>query len=145
MSNCEISARYRPHQLSTKASGSEYAKLAVRIAQHQPTDFAFSIVSFHEQVIGAHTFITRSQSPADAVRGYTLLMELIQGFSAAPILPFDNGAVTVFEGLRAQRVRIATMDLRIAAIALSRDLVLLTRNISDFSRVPGLVTEDWIG
>ncbi len=126
-----------------RRSGSEYAKLAARIAQHQPADFAFSIVSFHEQVIGAHTFVTRSQTPADAVRGYTLLMEIIQGFLAAPVLPFDAGAATVFEGLRAQRVRIATMDLRIAAIALSRDLVLLTRNISDFSRVLGLVVEDW--
>ncbi len=126
-----------------RRSSSEYAKLAARIAQHQPADFAFSIVSFHEQVIGAHTFVTRSQTPADAVRGYTLLMEIIQGFLAAPVLPFDAGAATVFEGLRAQRVRIATMDLRIAAIALSRDLVLLTRNISDFSRVLGLVVEDW--
>ncbi|WP_265276229.1 hypothetical protein [Nostoc sp. KVJ3] len=70
-------------------------------------------------------------------------MEIIQGFSAAPILPFDAGAVTIFEGLRAQRVRIATMDLRIASIALSRSLVLLTRNTSDFSKVPNLMTQDW--
>nr|WP_275974158.1 type II toxin-antitoxin system VapC family toxin [Argonema galeatum] len=126
-----------------RRSGAEYAVLATRIAFHQPTDFAFSIVSFHEQVIGAHTFITRSQTPANTVRGYILLMEIIQGFSAAPILPFDPGAATVFEELRSQRVRIATMDLRIAAIALSRNLVLLTRNISDFSRVRGLMTEDW--
>ena len=126
-----------------RRSGSEYAILTTRIALHHPTDFAFSIVSFHEQIIGAHTFITRSQTPANTVRGYILLMEIIQGFSAAPILPFDTGAATVFEELRSQRVRIATMDLRIAAIALSLNLVLLTRNSSDFSRVPGLVTEDW--
>ena len=126
-----------------RRSGSDYTSLAGRIAQHQTTDFAFSIVSFHEQVIGAHTFITRSQTPADAIRGYTLMMEIIQGFSVAPVLPFDAGAVTVFDGLRAQQVRIATMDLRIASIALSRNLVLLTRNIGDFSRFLGLVTEDW--
>ncbi|MBN3911131.1 MAG: type II toxin-antitoxin system VapC family toxin [Nostoc sp. NMS1] len=126
-----------------RRSGTEFLTLAAHIAQHQATDFAFSIVSFHEQVIGAHTFITRSQTPGDVVRGYTLLMEIIQGFSAAPILPFDAGAVTIFEGLRAQRVRIATMDLRIASIALSRSLVLLTRNTSDFSKVPNLMTQDW--
>jgi tRNA(fMet)-specific endonuclease VapC len=61
----------------------------------------------------------------------------------APILPFDGGAIAVFDDLREQKVRIATMDLRIAAIAISRNLVLLTRNIGDFSKVPGLVTENW--
>ncbi|MEH1969160.1 type II toxin-antitoxin system VapC family toxin [Nostoc sp.] len=126
-----------------RRSGTEFLTLAAHIAQHQATDFAFSIVSFHEQVIGAHTFITRSQTPSNVVRGYTLLMEIIRGFSAAPILPFDAGAVTIFEGLRAQRVRIATMDLRIASIALSRSLVLLTRNTSDFSKVPNLMIQDW--
>lgn len=36
------------------------------------------------------------------------------------------------------------MDLKIACIALVHDSTLLTRNTSDFSRVPGLHVEDWL-
>jgi len=124
-------------------SGPEYAALAARVAQHLAVDLAFSVVSFHEQVLGAHTFISRARGAGDVVRGYRLLGEIFRGFSAAPVLPFDAAAAAVFDSLRGQRIRVATMDLRIAATALSRGLVLVTRNVSDFGRVPGLVTESW--
>ncbi len=42
-----------------------------------------------------------------------------------------------------ERVRIGTMDLRIASIALARGFTVLTRNLVDFERVPGLAVEDW--
>lgn len=124
-------------------SGSEFTRLTAWMGQHSSADFALSIVSFHEQVLGAHNFINRAQTNADMIRGYALLLETLQGFATAPILSFDAGAIAVFDELRGQRVRVSTMDLRIAAIAISRNLVLLTRNISDFSKVPGLVTDDW--
>jgi tRNA(fMet)-specific endonuclease VapC len=56
---------------------------------------------------------------------------------------FDASASAVFDGLGSRRLRVNTMDLRIASIALSRGLVLLTRNSVDFARVPGLAMEDW--
>jgi tRNA(fMet)-specific endonuclease VapC len=126
-----------------RRSGSEFTRLVSQMGQHSSADFALSIVSFHEQVLGAHNFINRARTNADMIRGYTLLSEILQGFTIAPVLSFDAGAVAVFFDLRRQGVRVSTMDLRIAAIAISCNLVLLTRNISDFSKVPGLVMEDW--
>ncbi|WP_315791515.1 hypothetical protein [Fischerella sp. JS2] len=75
---------------------SEFANLTARIAQYSPADFTLSVVSFHEQVIGA-------QTKADVIRGYTLLLETLQGFSTAPVLPFDAGAIAIFDQLRVKK------------------------------------------
>lgn len=126
-----------------RRTGPEYAVLSARIAQHTASDFATSVISINEQTLGAHTFINHARPPTDVIRGYRLLLEIVQGFQAATVMPFDAPALAVFDGLRSQQVRIATMDLRIAAIALSSGLTLLTRNSVDFNQVPGLVTENW--
>ena len=72
-----------------------------------------------------------------------LLERVLADFAGARVASFDAAAGEVFTSLRQQQVRIATMGLRIAAIALSRGLTLLTRNLVDFRRVPGLAVEDW--
>lgn len=124
-------------------SGPEVVALSTAIAQHSSRDLALSVVSFHEQVLGCHTYISRGRTPADAVRGYAMLGRLLSDYQAAPVLPFDTAAANVFAALLAQRIRVSTMDLRIAAIALSRGLILVTRNTGDFSQVPGLAIENW--
>jgi tRNA(fMet)-specific endonuclease VapC len=126
-----------------RQSGQEFAVLSGRIAQHPAADFGLAVISFHEQVLGCHAYLSRARSSADVVRGYGMLGRLLGDYAASLVLPFDTAAAAVFDGLVAQRVRIGTMDLRIASIALSRGLVLLTRNTSDFSQVPGLLTENW--
>jgi tRNA(fMet)-specific endonuclease VapC len=60
-----------------------------------------------------------------------------------PVRPFDASALAEFDRLRAEGVRIGTMDLRIASIALASDAKVITRNLRDFGRVPGLTAEDW--
>jgi tRNA(fMet)-specific endonuclease VapC len=126
-----------------KQSGRESAALMARIAQVPRADLAFCIVSFHEQVLGCNTYIAQARTSADIVHGYQIFDRVLSAFAAALVLPFDANASAVCDGLVAQRVRIATMDLRIASIALSQGLTLLTRNARDFSKVPGLVIEDW--
>jgi tRNA(fMet)-specific endonuclease VapC len=126
-----------------RETGPEFATLRTRIAQCPPTERAFSIISLHEQVVGCHTYINRARTPEEVVRGYAMLAQVLHNFASAPVLPFDAAAARVCDALLAQRVRVGTMDLRIAAIALSRGLVVVTRNTGDFGRVPGLQLEDW--
>lgn len=105
-----------------RRSGSEFTRLIIRMGQHPPDDFVLSVISFHEQVLGAHNFINRARTNTDTVRGYALLSETLQGFAVSPVLPYDTQAIAVFDELREQQVRVSTMDLRIAAIALSRNM-----------------------
>ena len=46
-------------------------------------------------------------------------------------------------GTSGQRIRIGTMDLRIASIALVEGATVLSANASDFEKVPGLTIDDW--
>jgi tRNA(fMet)-specific endonuclease VapC len=62
-------------------------------------------------------------------------------------LPFDDEAATVYGRIRAHLAALGTPiganDLQIAAIALTHNLILVTHNTREFSRVPGLRLEDW--
>jgi tRNA(fMet)-specific endonuclease VapC len=124
-------------------TGPAFTTLTVRMAPHPRTDLALSIISLHEQTRGCHAYLQRARTAREVVHGYSLLAQVLRNFTVAPVLPFDDAAATVFAALVAQRLRVRTMDLRIAAIALARGLVVLTRNTSDFGRVPGLQVEDW--
>lgn len=71
-------------------------------------------------------------------------MELLRKL---PILEFDAIAFDRYEKLLSQnpnlRKKRLQKDMRIAAIALSNDAIVVTRNRRDFEQVPGLKIEDW--
>jgi tRNA(fMet)-specific endonuclease VapC len=76
---------------------------------------------------------------------YERLARLFRFFSDWRILPFDDSAANMFQSLRAQKVRIgSSMDLKIASIVLVQDATLLSDNLRDFKKVPGLRIEDWL-
>jgi len=64
-----------------------------------------------------------------------------------PSFPFDDSAAARYGPIRAHLERggqkIGANDLFIAAIALANNLILVTHNINEFARVPGLTIEDW--
>jgi len=63
-------------------------------------------------------------------------------------LDFDAAAADCYAGIRAHLTAkgrpIGDRDLMIAAIALANRLIVVTSNIGEFARVPGLKVEDWM-
>lgn len=65
---------------------------------------------------------------------------LLHLFELIPALPFDSQAAEVYARLPFRR---ASFDRLIAAHALSRGLILVTNNESDFRDIPELTVENW--
>ena len=103
-----------------------------------------TVVSVEEVMRGWLAKIAAQKVVSGQVRYYAKYQSSVETLGRAHILPFDTAAVIQFEQLRALRLGIGTMDAKIASIVLARRVTLLSRNLRDFQRVPGLLVEDWL-
>jgi len=123
--------------------GTEGQHIRARLAQVPPDDVTASIVSYEEQIRGWMSVIAQARTAERQVPFYREMERLLRFYCITPLLPFDEKAAVEFERLRQARIRIGVMDLKIAAIARANNATLLSRNLADFGRVPGLHVEDW--
>src|SRR5262245_9956473 len=110
--------------------GPQYRSLRRRLDATQEEAYT-TVVSFEEQVRGWLSQIARATTSDRQIVVYARLQRLIEDYRGLPLLRFDEAAAKQFEELRRQRVRIGTMDLRIASIALANDALLISRNLVD--------------
>ena len=112
-----------------------HAGFLARLREHRPSDFAIPAIVAHELFYGAF----RGQRTAENLaRGEALQFE---------VLEFDREDARQAGELRARLAAAGTpigpYDVLIAGQALARELILVTHNIREFQRVPGLRIEDW--
>ena len=119
------------------------ARLRRRLLALGPGDYATTIISYEEQCRGWLEHIKKRKSVLEQVTSYRKLQRQMEHYCANLVLEFDEHAAIEFQRLRSLKIRIETTDLKIASISLSRNATLLTRNLRDFIRVPGLQFEDW--
>ena len=85
---------------------------------------------------------------AKKVRSARLDAQISDIFRVVPVVPMDEGVIAHYAATRAHLERagepIGPTDLLIAAHALALDLTLVTANIREFARVPGLRVENWL-
>lgn len=126
------------------AQGADYQKLSAKMAASIDQHFATTCVAVEEQLRGWLALINRSSDMHRQVSAYQQLNNLIDYFARWTRLNFDEQAADQFKLLRSQKIRIGTMDLKIAAIALVNGSTLLSANLRDFQQVPNLHVEDWL-
>ena len=114
------------------------------MADSADQDFVTTAITIEEQLRGWLAQINRQRDAKKQVLAYSELIGLFEFFSFWTVLPFDDAAATQFTDFRNQKIRIGSMDLKIASIAVSQGTLLLTANTRDFENIPGLQIEDWI-
>lgn len=120
-----------------------HSELSKHIRGVHPDTLSTTLITAEEQIRGWLQQIRRASSESELVAAYERFRAALEFFNSVPLIGFDSAAAEHYKALRAQRVRIGTLDLRIAAIVLSVDGILLTRNARDFAQIPGLSFEDW--
>lgn len=126
-------------------AGPEGTRILARIAALPRYSIAVSIISYEEQMRGWMAEIARMPSVDRQLDAYSRLDRMREYYCLTPVLAFDEEAVAQFQTLWLRRLRVGTMDLKIAATALAGGATLVTRNSRDFGQVPGLAVEDWSG
>lgn len=130
--------------LASIPNSPEHARLHAHALELRSDDlYMTTIVSYEEQTRGWLAYAAKSRTTKDEIGAYARLKKHLQFYMDIDVLDFDEGAGAVFDRLRSLKLRVGISDLKIAAIAISQDAVLISRNLKDFQRVPGLHVEDW--
>lgn len=113
------------------------SRVRKRLKQHDPSEIFLCSIVKAELFYGARKSEHVSKNQA-----------LVKEFCAPFVsLPFDDRCVDQYAMIRAELeragTRIGANDLFIAAIAKNYDLILVTLNIGEFSRIVALQVEDW--
>lgn len=111
-------------------------EVAKRFAQCYVGDVVMSAITYAELEYGV-------EATADPERERINLANLIEDIQ---VVPFDGAA-----GAAYGPIRLATRDSKkdhldklIAAHAVALDITMVTNNVKDFAKYPGVVTENWL-
>ena len=114
--------------------------LIAKLASVPPEQQCTSSITLEELIVGVSRLGRRATALLSQID--TRLIPNLQ------VLPFDAAAARRYGEISASLVRkgspVSETALRIAAIALVRDLTLVSANPRYFERVPGLSVENWL-
>ena len=122
---------------------SAHSGLIARLAARDE-DQAVPVICVEEQCQGWLAKLHRTRDIQQQIVPYERLADLFDFLAEWDILSLSEAAANLFAELRQQKVRVGSQDLKIAAIAMTKDALLLSANLRDFQKVPGLRVENWL-
>ena len=133
------------HLTVLKYTDSErYTRLHGRLLAAAPELVGTTIVNVEEQMRGWLAAIAKERTLLRQIVAYRELTDQFDFFAKLNIFPLSADAVDLFNGFRKSGIKIGTMDLKIACIAMVNHALFLTANRRDFEKVPGLRFENWL-
>ncbi len=123
----------------------QHPEMVRRVKDVDKSEWFVTIITLEEQLRGRLAVINRvaAHHPEKLPGAYALLHKTQAYFCEVNLLDFDERSRVCYQELRQRKIRIGTHDLRIAAIALTHQSTLITRNQKDFTKVSTLSTDDW--
>jgi tRNA(fMet)-specific endonuclease VapC len=122
-----------------------HARVASR-HQQETDEVAITVITRIQVLQGRFAMLLKAANGTELLRAQHWLDLTIDNLAAIPkVLPIDDRAVSEFDRLVESRKlkKVGRADLVIAAITLAHRATLVTRNLKDFRRIPGLQIESW--
>ncbi|WP_439622218.1 type II toxin-antitoxin system VapC family toxin [Gemmata sp.] len=123
--------------------GDETVVSAVLAARERRVVVALTAVTVEEQAKGWFASFSKARTPAQVAQASRLFSGAVELWGTFRIFPQTEASLARFDLLVAAKLNVGKMDLRIASIALELGATVVTHNLRDFGRVPGLLLADW--
>jgi len=116
---------------------------ALEAARVNRQTIGLSVITVEEQAKGWFAAFSKAKTPTQLAHLSRLLSEAVRTWGRFEIFPQTEASFERFDALVAMKLNVGKMDLRIASVALELGATIVTHNLRDFGRVPGLSIADW--
>jgi tRNA(fMet)-specific endonuclease VapC len=120
------------------------ALLLRNMMRHLGHTFAISVITVEEQLVGWQRALRQAKDDRRREAIYEQMARAVEFLAGWRVFAYPVSAMNRHAAFMRQRLNVGSNDVKIAAIALEYGATVVTRNLRDFRRIPGIVAEDWV-
>jgi tRNA(fMet)-specific endonuclease VapC len=113
------------------------------MVRHLSDQIVVSVITVQEIWNGWANVIARAKTPDQVAAAYSRLTDTLNELRNWVVETFSRDAVVRYSSLKKQKLNVGSNDLKIASIAIETGAIIVTKNLRDFARIPGVKVEDW--